>query len=198
VCGSPPYSRLNFVFCNCLLIGSFALVEDANGENNGWHACGGLGKYNQYREGYIFQANENVWPLLVGTSMKQTSSSGILFASVHEEWRHAIFDVASTVLRHIAIGLDLHPSYFSREGKMDVVNASQFHVKRYLYPASSTTEQRSGENIVALLPHRDPSVISMVIHNNENGKGLEMWNDTSKSYTEVAHCGPMFGTVLGA
>ncbi len=78
---------------------------------------------------------------------------------------------------------------------MDVINASQFHVKRYLYPASM--EQRSEENIVALLPHRDPSVISMVIHN-ENGKGLEMWNENSKSYTEVPHYGPVFGTVLGA
>jgi isopenicillin N synthase-like dioxygenase len=168
----------------------FSLVEDSNGENNGWHATGGLGKYNQFREGYIFQANEAIWPLL-GDDNATTQ-----FAKRHEDWRLAIFEVASTILRNIAVGLNLREdSHFQIGGPMDVVNRSQFHVKGYSHPPST---QRNGaeEQFVALLAHRDPSVISIVVHN-KHSKGLEVWCEKSKSYTDVGHYGPMHCTVLG-
>lgn len=105
-------------------------LDKTSTKNHGWHDLGWT-KYNEFRRGYIFQADQPVDDL-------------------HETFRRQAYEL----LRE----------RFAYEDT-DVISQSQFHVKECV----------SGGGVPA---HRDPSLVSLVIHN-DTGGGFEFFADGS-------------------
>ena len=168
----------------------FSLVPHDEGDNNGWHPCGGLSKYNQCREGYIFQATSAIWPML-STNRDCPPDA---FSTIHQHWRQEVYVFVTSLLTDLATYLDIpHPaSFFSSNGTFDVISASQFHIKNTPVMTQIETNEHmpsttSAGHFITLPAHRDPTLISIVLHNC-HARGLEMqWplEGTSLGYREV-------------
>lgn len=170
----------------------FSLTPDAIGENNGWHGAGGLSRYNQCREGVIFQASCPIWPMLSGN----TSSSPNEFSIALENFRCQAHGIARNVMEQIAIGLNLCDpgSYFTTKGPLDVIGGSQFHVKKVMLnqneDLSALHKDSDGERYLTLRAHRDPSVISIVFHKWRSagasfGSGLQFKDPNEGFFSDV-------------
>ena len=144
----------------------FSLTPDAIGENNGWHAAGGLSRYNQCREGIIFQDSCEIWPLL----SEDCAANPDTFSTTFESLRQSTYRFAESILEQIAIAFELpNPSsYFTEHGPLDVIGGSQFHVKKIVLDHSENLSclRKTPEDgrYLTLRAHRDPSLISIVFH----------------------------------
>lgn len=139
----------------------FSLTPDAIGENNGWHGAGGLSRYNQCREGVIFQASSEVWPML----SKDVSAPADDFSIAHQRFREHAHALASSIMEGLASVLELpDPSnFFTANGPLDIIQGSQFHVKKVMLSeyedVGALHKTREDERYITLRAHRDPSEI---------------------------------------
>ena len=116
------------------------------------------GGNNRHRGGYIFEKQATLE--LLGPE----AGFGALVAS----WREAVHDVARVVLQCAAVQLGLPAATFEEGGLWgDVCAHGQLHVKRY-------TQDTEGEGLlIRLAAHRDPSVITLLIHDGEEALGVQ-------------------------
>jgi hypothetical protein len=167
----------------------FSLSPDAIGENNGWHGAGGLSRYNQCREGIIFQASSPVWPML-SDSIASPSDN---FSIAHETFRQETHLLAATIMEQIASALELPKpaAYFTANGPLDIIGGSQFHVKKVMLSESedfsALHKSREDDRYLTLRAHRDPSVITIVFHKcrtaeAEHGLGLQFQDPDGGSF----------------
>ena len=170
----------------------FSLTPDAIGENNGWHGAGGLSRYNQCRQGIIFQASSPVWPML---SMNKEAAPDD-FSIAHENFRHEVHLLAAAIMEHVAAALELPEpaSYFTANGPQDIIGGSQFHVKKVMLSETEDLSalHKSPEDgrYLTLRAHRDPSVVSMVFHKHrhdgvEHGLGLQFKDPDLGSFVNI-------------
>jgi isopenicillin N synthase-like dioxygenase len=170
----------------------FSLTPDAIGENNGWHGAGGLSRYNQCREGVIFQASSEVWPML----SKDVSAPADDFSIAHQRFREHAHALASSIMEGLASALELpDPSnFFTANGPLDIIQGSQFHVKKVMLSESEDVgalhKTREDERYITLRAHRDPSVISIVFHkckSSENvlGMGLQFKGHNDMGFVDL-------------
>lgn len=172
----------------------FSLSPDALGENNGWHSAGGLSRYNQSREGIIFQATSPIWPMLSESPEDPPDD----FSKAHELFRDRVYNMTIDILKSLASGLKLTDpdKYFIRGGTLDVLSESQYHVKKITLREGESLESlhrtpESGQYL-SLRAHRDPSLISLVFHDNRSttgasrGFGLQFKNDITGQFVEVS------------
>lgn len=168
----------------------FALAPNGTGENNGWHGPGGLSAYNRFRDGFIFQADEPIWPMLPGPD-------GAQFAEAHERWRSAVHRLGHRVMRLLARALGVDEEQFVSGGQCDVAAGAQFHLKAVRGPAGEEElAQLAGADgrVLTLPAHRDPSVISLVV---ATGPGLQILAEGEGHFLDVPRYGPGVCTVLG-
>jgi len=163
---------------------------------HGFHSAKGLGGYNEFREGCVFQANRPVHDDAEeeGDDSSQDSS----FAAALESFRRGVHDFAREFLVHLAEALLLEASFFETND-WDVVSASQCHVKRLVNATLGD---------VAVPAHVDPSLISLVVHGPRAG-GLELLveqenhhhtndvtHESSSSFKRQPHFGPTTATIV--
>jgi isopenicillin N synthase-like dioxygenase len=171
----------------------FSLSADAIGENNGWHGAGGLSRYNQCREGVIFQSSSPVWPMLSAGPENAPDD----FSNAHENFRTYAHLLANSVMEWLAIALELPEpdSYFTANGSLDIIGGSQFHVKKLrLSDAEDFSALRKTPEdgrCLTMRAHRDPSVISIVFHkrrsvDEEQGSGLQFKDPVLGSFVSIA------------
>jgi isopenicillin N synthase-like dioxygenase len=170
----------------------FSLVPDATGENNGWHGAGGLSRYNQCREGIIFQASSAVWPML----SDQITASSDSFSEAHEIFRNHAHSLAGSIMAQLAtaLGLPDPETHFTSAGPLDVIEGSQFHVKKVMLSAaediSALHKTPEEDKYLTLRAHRDPSVISIVFHkrrlpSDSYGLGLQFKDPDVGSFVNI-------------
>ena len=165
------------------------------GSLNGYHGLGGLSQYNTNRSGFIFE-NEDVLDLL-----NQGNGSNSFVATVHK-WRRSQHDLAAALLRRLATQLGLPPTYF--ESELRFVGKGQLHVKRFSGENDRKEAQHFNDNpVVRLLPHTDPSLLSIVLHDYDDSSGvrndamgLEVWRSDSASYEPLPAAGWSVATVM--
>lgn len=200
----------------------FSLTPDAIGENNGWHGAGGLSRYNQCREGIIFQASSPVWPML----SEDITAPPDDFSIAHEHFRSEAHLLAASIMEQVASALELpEPSnYFTSNGPLDIIEGSQFHVKKVILSEkedlSALHKNPEDGRYLTLRAHRDPSVISIVFHKHrggvegggegvteddyEHGSGLQFKNPDTGSFVNIdipvgdrgEHAGSAFCVVI--
>eukprot|EP00041_Stephanoeca_diplocostata_P004088 m.40770 g.40770 ORF g.40770 m.40770 type:complete len:393 (-) comp14854_c0_seq1:352-1530(-) len=144
---------------------------------SGYHVCGGLSRYNMFREGFVF-SNNSMYDISDPPSISSTSSSTKKIpTSTFRMDMCALYDtmskIASNVLSEIASSLGLCRDFFETEYG-PIKEHSQWHLKRY-HPYGPPKEtqasrklpsghQRTVDGRVVLLPvHTDPSLISLVV-----------------------------------
>ena len=186
-----------------------------SGSWTGYHnAASDNGRYNEYREGFVFSNGDMFDMKNIGgeTSINFENEMSNLFRIMHD-------NVANGVLRAIERRLELPNLYFRDEfGPTD--NSSQWHMKRYnIYvndqkhtiidkeegasneSTTTSSKSESKEANIFLPVHTDPSLISVVILDqigrNEGGQGLQVYHPTntktqinkSGTYKEIPHHG---------
>uniref|UniRef100_A0A7S3JXT1 Fe2OG dioxygenase domain-containing protein n=1 Tax=Aureoumbra lagunensis TaxID=44058 RepID=A0A7S3JXT1_9STRA len=143
---------------------------------NGYHNANGLGGFNKYREGCIFQnTTEAIWP------MHQDNTNHLAFANAMETMRFHCIDFATSVLSALASRLNMPEDFFLNE--FDVISESQFHLKRL----TGLTREMLNEDYDAVPAHVDPSLISLLIHNDNSG-GFQVVS--RGEYIRHPHIGP--------
>jgi isopenicillin N synthase-like dioxygenase len=174
----------------------FAIKE---GSLNGYHGLGGLSKYNKDRSGFIFE-DETVLDLLDHGSGRES-----FVATVHK-WRQAQHDLAAALLRRLAEQLGAPPAYF--EAQLRFMGKGQLHVKRFRGAGDRKAAQEFASDlaegpIVRLLPHTDPSLLSIVLHDfddsnglQEGALGLEVWHTGRGCYKPLPAAGWSVATVM--
>jgi len=163
-----------------------------SGSWTGYHNAAVVnGRYNQYREGFVFSNGEM---FNVDTTNNNNNNNNInfendlnnLFDIMHD-------DIANGVLRAIERRLELPNQYFDTEfGPTDT--SSQWHMKRYVLDDDSDEQshnlddgnkKKQGDADVVLPLHTDPSLISIVIvdqvGSNEGGMGLQVYHPSEKN-----------------
>lgn len=182
-----------------------ALIRDGedSADVNGYHACGGLSRYNLFREGFVFSNNTTYdvedSDFYTSNDSAVLSSDASLFRTDMSALYDTMFEVAQNVLSQIAASLSL-PSDFFDTAYGPIKEHSQWHLKRY-HPYGTTAEnqtprkireghQRTVDGRIVLLPvHTDPSLISLVVISRQNDNsdcavhfdgamGLEYHDDT--------------------
>ncbi|GMH97493.1 hypothetical protein TrST_g13888 [Triparma strigata] len=123
--------------------------DDSSDTAKGYHTFGGMSEYNSEREGIIFSRGS------------LPSSSSPLFRSRCLELRRSAISLSRTILNSISAHLKLPEDYFESEFG-DLEYNCQWHIKRY----------NSKEGVV-LPVHTDPSLISILMHDFEEGEGCE-------------------------
>lgn len=177
-----------------------------SGNWTGYHNASEInGRYNQFREGFVFSNGEMFDVNLEGHNdvrekndlecIIEKSHPGINFKEDMRELFHLMHDVvADGVLRAIERRLSLSPLYFQNQ-LGPTKSASQWHMKRYIIDTGrgnaeqdeqcgskiDNPESLSGNGVDVLLPvHTDPSLISVVILDrpgvNSNAIGLEVFS----------------------
>lgn len=164
----------------------------------GYHSAAVVnGRYNQYREGFVFSNGDmfdvNMNQDNVGEELMFEKEMGNLFRIMHN-------DISNEVLRAIERRLELPNLYFHQEfGPTD--NASQWHMKRYVVNFEQREMQNEGVPInneskssdivepeIFLPVHTDPSLISVVILDEigtkEGGLGLEVYHPLKNTITQ--------------
>jgi hypothetical protein len=176
---------------------SLTNIDDNNiCENNGYHPIGGLSnKYNICRDGYIFQANCKIWPML-SNSKDDVSDS---FSVIHEEWRPQVHNIALEIMSNLAIALKLDnpTTYFTSKGPLGIIEGSQFHVKKINFNNENKllNKSKDDERLITLNSHCDPSVISLVFHN-KGSTGLQFRDSNLKTFVDLKTCGYDYVTVI--
>jgi len=120
----------------------------------GYHGVNGLGGNNRYRKGFILEKNDTL---------------KVDFAEALSEWRTRIHELASLVLRRLASELSLPLNTFETGGLWgNVCTNGQMHLKTY-------SDDASGDDAlsVRLSPHKDPSVVTLLIHDGPARHGLQ-------------------------
>lgn len=149
---------------------------DPDSDSGGWTgyhcATSKNGRYNKFREGFVFSNGEM---FDVNTSTGANDTNEISFASEMKGLFHAMHNmIANGVLSAIEKRLNLPEMYFKNElGPTD--NASQWHMKRY----NIQSDDDSLHDEYEMLPmHTDPSLISVVILDKDGvesgGMGLQV------------------------
>lgn len=96
----------------------------------------------------------------------------VIDADAHEQFRRAIHTFVADRCRC---------------GDIDMISCSQFHIKRCVGSDPQTK--------VAVPPHRDPSLLSLVIHS-DSSAGLEFWDPALRRYAPSHHYGPDRATII--
>jgi len=174
-----------------------------SGSWTGYHNAAVVnGRYNQYREGFVFSNGEMF-------NVDTTNINNNFENDMNNLFQIMLDDVANGVLRAIERRLELPDQYFDTEfGPTNT--SSQWHLKRYVLDDDDSDEQNhnlvdgdgdgkeQGEVVDVVLPvHTDPSLISVVIvdqvGSNESGMGLQVYHPSEKneggSYEEISHSG---------
>jgi len=164
------------------------------GSLNGYHGYGGLSQYNSNRSGFIFE-NEDVLDLL-----DQGNEANSFVATVHK-WRRAQHDLAAALLRRLAMQLGLPPAHF--EDELRFAGKGQLHVKRFSGENDGGETEHFDDAVVRLLPHTDPSLLSIVLHDYDDSTGvkkgamgLEFWRSDRASYEPLPAAGWSVATVM--
>eukprot|EP00040_Diaphanoeca_grandis_P029979 m.176493 g.176493 ORF g.176493 m.176493 type:complete len:372 (+) comp31848_c0_seq4:214-1329(+) len=172
-------------------------------DSSGYHAAGGLSRYNRFREGFVF-SNGNI-PAVGPTS----------FTACMEQWYHSYLELANQVLLSIAKSVCIQDPQVWVDS-LQISGHSQWHVKRYSTPVvfdtNTLTTHTDTSPVITdddrlLLPlHTDPSVISLVIHDSGVGiqhgaQGLQFQSRITPEaaqykYTDLAHSGHRVATVF--
>jgi len=177
-----------------------------SGSWTGYHNASEInGRYNQFREGFVFSNGQLFDVNLEGHNevregnelecITEKSHPGINFEEDMEELFHLMHNVvADGVLKAIERRLSLPPLYF-HDQLGPTKSSSQWHTKRYIIdtgrgnveqnaqcePKNDNPESQSGNGVDIFLPvHTDPSLISVVILDrpgvNSNAMGLEVFS----------------------
>ena len=181
-------------------------IIDPSSDSGSWtgyhHAAVVNGRYNQYREGFVFSNGEmfnNVDTTNNNISSFENDMNN-LFDIMHD-------DISNGVLRAIERRLELPDQYFDKEFG-PTTTSSQWHLKRYVLDDDSGKQdhnlnndnEKKQDNIsdVVLPVHTDPSLISVVIvdqvGSNEGVMGLQVYhpseqNNEGGTYKEISHSG---------
>ena len=149
----------------------------------GYHVAGGsnsMSRYNEYREGFIF-SNGETFKVDHHNEQKGEERGSQLEDENFEETMKELFatslhSLANHILLAIERRLQLPINYF-QTNMGPTSTSSQWHIKRYvvvedekvaLTTTTATTTSLVEETPRILLPsHTDPSLISIVIHDNE-------------------------------
>ena len=180
----------------------------APGSLNGYHSKGGLSRYNEHRSGFIFEG-ETVLDLLAESTVKQCVSESkdrdkqgqTLFVEPIAAWRVAMHSLAAELLARLAVQLlgPAHRNYFQDD--LSFFGSGQLHFKRTHFSKSegATQDPREDERIkhILLLPHTDPSLISLVVHDCESSDtsqevgamGLEVYRPEASAYEPLRFSG---------
>jgi hypothetical protein len=175
----------------------------------GYHNAASVnGRYNEYREGFVF-SNGDIFDIKnIGgeTSVNFENEMSNLFRIMHD-------NVANGVLRAIERRLEL-PNLFFRDEFGPTDNSSQWHVKRYNInvngqkhtiideeeegasnesTTTSSKSESSKEADIFLPVHTDPSLISVVILDqigtNEGILGLQVYHNPTNTKTQINKSG---------
>jgi isopenicillin N synthase-like dioxygenase len=176
----------------------FSLTPDAIGENNGWHGAGGLSRYNQCREGIIFQASCVIWPMLSDSLAVPAKDIDSIddFSIAHENFRNEAHLLAGSIMEQVACALELPEpaAYFTKKGPLDIIAGSQFHVKKVILSEaedlSALHKNPDDDRYLTLRAHRDPSVVSIVFHkcrsaDLEHGLGLQFKDPDAGCFVNI-------------
>jgi hypothetical protein len=164
---------------------------DASAHVTGFHWAGGsnsMSRYNAHREGFVLSDGQR---LPVSTVPEFESNMEHLFESLH--------GIANHVLKALERKWDLPPNYF-QQTMGPTRNSSQWHVKRYVQESENdgkeneelkglsnmtSSEKDEGEAKILLPSHTDPSLVSVVIHDQvgrlPGAMGLQYYRTVSSS-----------------
>jgi isopenicillin N synthase-like dioxygenase len=166
---------------------------EASAHVTGFHWAGGsnsMSRYNTHREGFVFSDGQR---LPVSTVPEFECSMEHLFESLH--------GIANHVLMALERKWDLPPNYF-QQSMGPTRNSSQWHVKRYVQENENGKEKEEvkglvdetsskkdeGEAKILLPSHTDPSLVSVVIHDQvgrlPGAMGLQYYRTASSSVAE--------------
>ena len=114
---------------------------------------------------------------------------GTRFAETIAAWRAAVGGLAAEILEAAAAARGAPAAAFSRGGAYDVARGGErFHVKETHRPPDAASDT------VLLPPHRDPSLLSLVVHFSPAPTGLEVRVDGE--WRSLPRAGPDVVTVL--
>lgn len=148
----------------------------------GYHATGGLSaRYNQYRHGFVWSD---------GHSMKDNEDGASLPDAFHARTKQLEI-VLHQIADHILDGVQEHylqlPSqHWFQDHLGPFPLHSQWHLKRFVTPSNNHTTTKEW-----LPTHTDPSLISLVVHDQQNGcSGLQcrvngVWHDVGNPTAAV-------------
>ena len=145
----------------------------------GYHAPEGMSRYNTYREGFVFSdGNLDCNDAIMASAMSD------MFASLHGISQH----VLSALERRWKLPQDWFETQLG-----PTENHSQWHVKRYVVPPHF-------EQDVLLPSHTDPSLISVVVHDQpdkqKGAMGLQYQSCSSGEWIEVPASGHAVATIF--
>jgi isopenicillin N synthase-like dioxygenase len=191
---------------------------DANdsAHTTGYHGLGAMSaRYNAFREGFVWSDGKSFdlsVPRLERESRTQLENDSRNELSTFQEQMKALHellhDVADQVMKSIAQHLELSDSFFADKYGPDFRSYSQWHIKRFVAPSSTSLTQLSLEETpktIEWLPtHTDPSLISIIIHDRPNlatphddSMGLQNYDSKQKAWKEVSsHSGHNIAIVM--
>jgi isopenicillin N synthase-like dioxygenase len=153
----------------------------------GYHAAGGLSRYNQYREGFVFSDGMSFGMNTHSNNMPEWERDmQSLFTSLH--------GIAQKVLTELEQEWILPNGWFQNT-LGDTSLHSQWHMKRYV--------GQSEDNGVLLPIHTDPSLLSVIIHDapgiQQRCMGLQYQattDDGTREWRDVPHHGHFVATIM--
>lgn len=145
------------------------------------HAASKNGRYNEFREGFVF-SNGDMFDV---TLQDKSDNSSTTFQHEMNGLFNIMHNVIATgVLSAIERRLELPINYFANE-LGPTSTSSQWHMKRYAVGDGSSTIANEHDKGILLPVHTDPSLISVVIIDrdgvNDFAMGLEVFHPNKAS-----------------
>ena len=161
--------------------------HDDSAHATGYHAAGGMSRYNQYREGFVFSDGMSFGMNTESDDMPEWEQDmQSLFTSLH--------GIAQNVLTELEQEWMLPNGWFQNTFG-DTSLHSQWHMKRYVGPTE--------DNGVLLPIHTDPSLLSVIIHDapgiQQKCMGLQyqaITEDGTREWRDVSHHGHLVATIM--
>jgi isopenicillin N synthase-like dioxygenase len=174
----------------------------------GFHAAGGMSRYNSHREGIVFSDDCTPYSDVFEASTDDCRD----FCKSMTAMFHSLHGIADNILKQLEKRLRLPTNWFQRH-LGPTTTSSQWHMKRFVEimdeSSNPATVTETGQRI--LLPmHTDPSLISVVIHdvspsiNDDNSNddfapssmGLQYYDAKQSSWIEVENGGHNIATIF--
>ena len=155
----------------------------------GQHEAGGLSRYNQYREGWVFSDGQRWNGSAAADNMDDVWELETLLHKVAAEALAAIETETGNI-----------PENWFQTNLGPFQNSSQWHLKKYVPPPPAATTGAPVSTAVWLPSHTDPSLVSVVILDRPgcqtNAQGLCRWETTTKEWVPIPYSGHAVAIVL--